>query len=226
MNVFQEAQRFWLFLQSPSVMRRQESLDAPQAARLLVLAALVLAAVYAVAVPFQQRVAVAHGATNLFDDGSIPQGVIITLALVMVPIEELIFRFWMRRPRALPLCAGGAALLTALSFGPASSLTNWLAFGAFGIGCVIWAHVRKLAPDGPYEDWLSRHFGLWVWGSILLFAGLHLSNWTIDTVSVAVLALVLPQLALGLMASFVCLRAGFLWAVALHLANNLYSFML
>ncbi|MFC3149035.1 hypothetical protein [Piscinibacterium candidicorallinum] len=226
MNVLDEARRFFAFLQSPSATRRLEALDTRQSARLLVLAALVLAAVYAVAVPFQQRVAIAHGATNLFDDGSIPQGVIITLALVMVPIEELIFRLWMRRPRALPLCAGGAALLMTLSFGPAGQMTNWLAFGAFGMGCVIWARVRKLPPDGPYEAWLSRHFGLWVWGSILLFAGLHLSNWTVDTLSPAVLALVLPQLALGLMASFVCLRAGFRWAVALHFANNLFALTL
>jgi hypothetical protein len=226
MKPFDEAAHLWTFLRSPAAIRRLEPLTTWHAFLLWIAVALLLELVYLIVLPFQEKVALAYGATNLFDDPTLPQGALLAIALVAVPIEEIAFRLWMRRVRLLPLCAGGAVSLAVLSLGPATSVTNWIAVLALGVGATAWVYVRKLPPDSPFDQAVGQHFGVLVWASILMFAVLHLGNWSIDRFFPAAFALVIPQLALGVMVSFLCVRAGFMWAVMLHLANNLYAFTL
>ena len=150
----------------------------------------------------------------------IPEAMVLLLAVaILPPLEELAFRGWMTgRPRALfPL---GVAILAALVLvrlqgaGP-----GWLApaitLGAGGVAAAGAVALRRidLAPL-----WFTRNFKWFFWGSTILFASAHYSNY--PAMSLAHLPLVLPQFWSGLVFGFTRLRFGLLRSILLHCASN------
>jgi hypothetical protein len=222
MNLALERALLWRFMRAPASLRGLERPDAGTAVRLCAAVTVLLWVVYAVVVPITGLVAEFFDAEHFADTHPLPARQELVLALIWAPVaEELVFRLWMRWPRLLPLCMGGFVLFAALTASSSAASFDAIGFAAlFGaVGTWVWLRSRPLGSG--YDQWVDRNFNALVWGSIALFAGVHLSNWQVHEVSPVLLLLVLPQLAAGVMISFVCLRAGFLAAVGLHFANNL-----
>lgn len=150
----------------------------------------------------------------------IPEAMVLLLAVaILPPLEELAFRGWMTgRPRAL--FALGVAVLAALVLvrlqgtGP-----GWLA-PAITLAAAVVAAAGAVAlrrkDDAPL--WFSRNFKWFFWGSTILFASAHYSNY--PAMSIAHLPLVLPQFWSGLVFGFTRLRFGLLRSILLHCASN------
>lgn len=147
--------------------------------------------------------------------------------LVIPPVEEILFRLWLRVSRKTILIFSAviglvALLLTSLvSFWITVSL---LCFGAFTALVVLVGNKEKI------EMVAARHFGILFYLSIFIFGLAHIFNYTPLTWQIWLLApvLVLPQFVLGSMLGFIRVRYGILYAILFHIAVNasLLSFVL
>jgi len=67
----------------------------------------------------------------------------------------------------------------------------------------------------------AKSFRIWVYVFVAAFAFIHITNFEMSPkILLFSPLLVLPQLNLGIFASYICLRFGYLWAVLLHGAYN------
>ena len=153
----------------------------------------------------------------------IPEAMVLLLAVaILPPLEELAFRGWMTgRPRAL--FALGVAVLAALALvwlqqtGWAEA--RWLAPAiTFGAAAVVAAGMIALRHKDRTPLWFTTNFKWFFWGSTILFASAHYSNY--PAMSLAHLPLVLPQFWSGLVFGFTRLRFGLARSILLHCASN------
>ena len=142
--------------------------------------------------------------------------------LAIPPIEEVTFRLWLRVSRSalfavaflvffvgillLPVSQAGAVLLIALSV---SILVATL-----------------MGYDGDIERVMARHFGFFFYGSTVLFALAHITNFIPLNAQTLLFApvLVLPQFLVGTMLGYVRVRYGIGYAILFHVVVNAVLF--
>lgn len=152
----------------------------------------------------------------------IPELMVLVMAVaILPPLEELVFRGWMTgRPAALVLLGGALAIglimgLTHTAQVPFLVPTLVIAGLVVTLTAVWLLRQRDAAPG-----WFTRNFKWFFWGSTLLFASAHYSNY--PALTAAHLPLVLPQLWSGLVFGFTRLRFGLLRSILLHCASNAF----
>jgi membrane protease YdiL (CAAX protease family) len=143
---------------------------------------------------------------------------LIGFIVVAAPLgEEALFRGWLSgRPghilAVLALLAGGAALFLA-----GSSIVK---LAGVGLGVAVAAAVLFLLRGRPALPWFQRHFAWFFYGSALLFASVHLTNFAGAGASPALLPLVLPQFVLALILGYLRVNRGLLTGAAMHMLHN------
>ena len=150
----------------------------------------------------------------------------LLMGIVIAPlIEELMFRSWLGGKRAailgLPILAAALAVLTTAEL----DLPPILTFGlAMGLGVLILAVARQYASRTDGQRTTARHrlFPYAFYGSAILFALLHLSNYEGGLSSPIMLLAVLPQGIMGLLLGYVRMRFGILPVILFHAAYNAF----
>jgi membrane protease YdiL (CAAX protease family) len=146
----------------------------------------------------------------------------LLLAFIVVgaPLgEEALFRGWLSgRPghilAVLALLVGGAALLLANG--------SFLKLAGVSLGVAIAAAALFLLRERPALPWFQRHFPWFFYGSAVLFASVHLTNFAGAGAgaSPALLPLVLPQFVLALILGYLRVNRGLLTSAAMHMLHN------
>lgn len=152
----------------------------------------------------------------------IPEAALLLLTIaVLPPLEEIVFRGWLAgKPWQLfalaTVALAGIALGAAQAFGPGLVVLGVLVLAVVALvaGTVILRR-RQEAPA-----WFTANFHWFFWGSALVFAAAHYSNY--KEMSLAHLPVVLPQLWSGLVFGFTRLRFGILRSMGLHMASNAF----
>jgi hypothetical protein len=166
--------------------------------------------------PIVIGVAQKAGATHAVDPANLPW----LLALLWAPIvEEILFRYGLRRP-AIALWLVPVMIL-ALWIGPGVAQTVMFVLTAVAL---YRATSHNPMPGVRARIWL-RWYRRWFWlifhASVLLFAALHLYNFTFASVQWWMLvALMLPQWFTGLVLGWIRVMRGIGAAILLHAAFN------
>lgn len=183
--------------------------------------------------PLAAAAAGAGGAEHRLDIHKIPW----LHAIIWAPIvEELVFRYGLRRPAQLlwvwpiavicvfvgPVWYAQVLLLLTFLFmtlGPAAR-GRPLQWHSSSSGA--W---RKLLLGAAWPwSWrkrYSRYFGAWFWGSTVLFAGMHLYNFKLSQVPYYIWPfLVVPQCFTGLVLGWLRVRHGIGASILLHALFN------
>lgn len=176
--------------------------------------------------PLAASVATSAGAQHRLDLANIPWKQAILWAPV---IEELVFRYVLRRPSqflwVLPVAlwcmfSGPQTITVSLVIAIVLLLyvrPTWAAgqqsvFNAIALG--------KAWPKHWYKTYV-RYFGWVFYGSTLLFAALHLYNFKFEQISFWVLPLlILPQFMTGLVLGWLRVRRGIGASIILHAVFN------
>ncbi len=164
--------------------------------------------------PLAAGVASATGATHRLDPSNIPW----MLAIVWAPIvEELMFRFWLRRPGALLWLIPGFIAL--IYYGR----NVWSAtFLAVLLALTAWRHLPLMRWN---LRWLRRYQRVFPWvfyASTATFAVVHLTNFANLAGSAWWLwpVLVLPQFITGMVLGWIRVRRGIGAAILMHACFN------
>lgn len=182
--------------------------------------------------PLAAMAAGAGGAEHRLDIHDIPW----LHAIIWAPIvEELVFRYGLRRPAQLFWFWPVAVVCVVL--GPIwyAQVLLLLAFLAMALGpaargrSLQWGPnqgvVRKLLFGAAWPwSWRKgyiRYFGWWFWGSTLIFAGVHLYNFSLHKVPYFIWPfLVVPQCFTGLVLGWLRVRHGIGASILLHAIFN------
>lgn len=146
------------------------------------------------------------------------------MAIVFAPIaEEIAFRSWLSgrsgHIAALLLVFGVGGALAASGMTNSPETVNVKAIGAaaallVGAVAVLWALRRRDA-----MGWFQKLFPLFYWFSAVLFAGIHLLNFSVENM-VTILPLILPQFAIGLVLGYLRVNYGLWSSMLLHMLHN------
>lgn len=152
----------------------------------------------------------------------IPELALLVLTIaVLPPLEEIVFRGWLAG-KPWQLFALGVVALAGIALGAAQVFgTDLLVLGVVVLAVVALVAgtvVLRRRQDAP--RWFTANFHWFFWGSTLIFAAAHYSNY--KEMSLAHLPVVLPQLWSGLVFGFTRLRFGILRSMALHMASNAF----
>lgn len=138
----------------------------------------------------------------------IPAGWLYLMIAVAAPLwEEFVFRLWMgMRGWMLPIFTTGATVVAFFNY------SQPLALGAGVLALILtYVNLPKL------KHHMDIHFRWWFYGSVLIFGVSHLGNFEL---SLWALPLVMPQLLLGLVISFIRVQRGFWLGVLFHAGWN------
>ena len=151
-------------------------------------------------------------------------GRLVLYAIVIAPlVEEGLFRSWLGGRRSavvgLPVLAALMAVLLAAPDLPGMAVAGLAACLAFAVGVVV---RKTFALDGQsVAAARATLFPAAFWGSAVLFALLHMTNYTDGTLALPLLLLaVLPQGLVGLVLGYVRMRFGLVSAIAFHAGYN------
>lgn len=152
--------------------------------------------------------------------GRFPKEWLLPAVVIAAPVlEELLFRGWhsgTRRALWLLACAcvgiGGIFMLGS----PERQMTGLVLLAGAVIAALAGAAAlrRNTAPIG----WFARGFPAIFYLATALFALVHLGNY--DTIGLAVLPLVVPQLWAGLVLGYIRQKIGLGGAILAHAASN------
>lgn len=210
---------FLRFLRSPDVLD-PVGLRAPGAfGALAVLAALNFAVLLLVVLPFIAAWQDAFDLPAPTAFGEMDARYLPFFAIVLAPVsEEMLFRGWQTgRPRALWLlgCALAAIALVALTLNsarPVMTATGLAGLAALaGIG---WMALRNHPTPAAY--W--RFYPLVFYAVVALFSLAHVLNY--PSVSLAGVALVLPQFWSALVLGYTRIRIGLTGSILVHAVSN------
>ena len=154
-----------------------------------------------------------------------PDTTLILLGVLVVPpIEEVVFRLWLRVNRSalfavaflvlfvgvllLPVSNRGAVLLIALS--------------------VLILVATLMGYDADIERVVAHYFGFFFYGSTVLFALTHITNYEPLNATTLLFApvLVLPQFLMGTVLGYVRVRYGIGYSILFHVVVNAILFVL
>jgi membrane protease YdiL (CAAX protease family) len=142
---------------------------------------------------------------------------LIAFIVIGAPLgEEILFRGWLSgRPghilAVLALLAGAVAVIA----GAGGTLSL---LGAIGLLVAVGALFLFRRRDAL--EWFRRHFAWLFYASAVVFAAVHLSNFSLAGGSPALAALVVPQFLLALILGYLRVSQGLLAAAALHMLHN------
>lgn len=146
---------------------------------------------------------------------------LIALVLIGAPlIEELVFRAWLPgKPGYLiaivlliaAVIVGGFVSTQGLS----TSITG--AFSLIALLAALLSLIALVRRQPPH--WYTVTFPIFFWLSTLAFALIHLANFSQGSLA-ALLPLVIPQFALGMLLGYLRVRIGLWAAILLHSAHN------
>lgn len=143
---------------------------------------------------------------------------LVVFIVIGAPLgEEILFRGWLSgRPghilAVLALLGGGGVAL--IGAGGTLSLV-----GA-GLGLVLALAALVVLRRRDAMGWYQRHFAWFFYGSALVFAAVHLTNFAAAGASPALVALVVPQFLLALILGYLRVHHGLLAGAALHTLHN------
>lgn len=144
-------------------------------------------------------------------------------AIVFAPIaEEIAFRSWLSgRPGHVAFIVLSIAAIAVIGLsGTAQVLdinpvTGLLALALFLAGIVSTFVLRRRGAMG----WFQKAFPFFYWFSALAFASIHLLNFSVENMA-AILPLVLPQFAIGLVLGYLRVNYGLWTSILLHMLHN------
>ena len=150
-------------------------------------------------------------------------GRMVLMVVVLAPlIEELLFRSWLGAPRACLYGLPVVAALTAVMMGGGSASGAFVlpvaaVLGFLAVAVIMRARSLSDAGASAMRDTL---FPWAFWGSAIVFAALHLANFTDGITTPLLLLAVLPQCLLGLVLGYVRMRFGLAPAIGFHGGYN------
>ena len=144
----------------------------------------------------------------------------ILSVIVLLPfIEEVLFRSWLRKKWALvymPLIL--CAIVLVLIFELGNTTRNFVFLVALAtVSISLLASQAEIPETGLVNRYVKRAFPVIFWGSAILFALMHISNFsTYNEVGAFVVFLTSTQLVGGLFYGFICMRFSFSAAFLSH----------
>ena len=152
--------------------------------------------------------------------GGYPSGVLVPAVVLVFPLcEEVLFRGWLTgRPRALWLLAMGlviAALLIAVTFHRHDQIASLCVLATAIAALAGWLVLRQRTTA---PRWFTGPFGLWFYGSVVVFGLLHMANYA--HFGWALLPMISPQLWAGLVFGYLRMRYGLLASSLAHGLGN------
>ena len=144
--------------------------------------------------------------------------VLIGFMVVGAPLgEETLFRGWLSgRPGHIAAVLALLAGFAAFALGPTEIVKLAAALVGVAVAVVALFAFRKRDAFGFFQ----RHFRWFYIASVLLFAGIHLTNFAGAGFSPTLLPLVLPQLLLALILGYLRVNRGLLTGATLHMLHN------
>lgn len=157
------------------------------------------------------------GATHRIDPANLPW---LTAVLWAPLVEEMLFRYGLRRPRQVLWLIPG--LMPVVLYGP--KLWTGLLLAAFVI-LACWGVRQRAEPlkgwDTAWRRYYLTHFGLVFHLVALTFAAVHLTNFVYSKTPYWLMPLlVLPQWLTGLVLGWMRVRRGIGAAILLHATFN------
>lgn len=204
---------YLLFLRSPSYVREPQPVQWREMAAMFIL---YIAAGFLLGILIYEIVELSHLSHQLEDVGTVE----IWLAVLLVPpVEELLFRIWLRVNRRTLLIFSGVIFFIALLL--ISYVNYWIMAGVLSLGVLI-ATMAIWGEEARIESIAARHFGFLFYLSVFVFGLVHIFNYSPLTWQTWLLApvLVLPQFIVGSMLGFIRVRYGILYAILFHAAVN------
>lgn len=204
---------YLLFLRSPVYVSKPYAV---QWREMLTLFALYIAIGFTLGFVIYKITEVIHLNHQLEDLGATE----IWLAILLIPpIEELLFRIWLRVNRKTLLILSGIFFFLAFLLIPYANY--WIMAGVVGVGILI-AAIALWRKEKYVQNLAARHFGVLFYLSVLIFGLVHIFNYTPLTWQTWLLApvLVLPQFIAGSMLGFIRVRYGILYSILFHTAIN------
>jgi membrane protease YdiL (CAAX protease family) len=144
--------------------------------------------------------------------------VLIGFMVIGAPLgEEIIFRGWLSgRPGHIAAVLALLIGFAAFALVPGEAVKLAAAIAAVVIAIIALVAFRKRDALRVFQ----RHFGWFYAASVLLFAGIHLTNFAGAGFSPTLLPLVLPQFLLALILGYLRINRGLLTGAALHMLHN------
>lgn len=157
--------------------------------------------------------------------GQASPAMLLFYGVILAPlIEEVVFRSWLGGRRAcilgLPILVSLFAVATAV----VADVSPIMSFAlAGGLSVLVLGVARQFAALSPPAQKAARWrlFPVAFYGSALLFALLHMSNYEGGLSSPIMLLAILPQFFVGLILGYVRMRFGLVHAVVFHALYNL-----
>lgn len=145
--------------------------------------------------------------------------------VILAPlIEEVVFRSWLGGRRACILGLPVLVSLFAVATAVVADVSPILSFAiAGGLSVLVFGIARQFAALSPSAQKAGRWrlFPFAFYGSALLFAMLHLSNYEGGLSSPIMILAILPQFLVGLILGYVRMRFGLVHAIVFHGLYNL-----
>lgn len=139
-------------------------------------------------------------------------------------IEEIVFRSWLGGRRACILGLPILVSLFAIAIAVVADVSPMVSFAiAGGLTFLVLGVAKQFSALSPAAQKAARWrlFPVAFYGSALLFALLHLSNYDGGLSSPIMLLAILPQLLVGLVLGYVRMRFGLVHAIVFHGSYNL-----
>ena len=149
------------------------------------------------------------------------------IAIIFAPlVEEVLFRSWLAHVRgillAMPIFACLATILAINRQNNPDSLLTLMACGIILTAFAVYTRRYRQTYNRPHHHAAAvQHIFPYVfWAAAIVFALIHIGNYSSDHFDPAVVLLAAPQFMIGLILGFVRMRYGLLAAIGLHGAYN------
>jgi uncharacterized protein len=138
--------------------------------------------------------------------------------------EELVFRGWLRLTKSrwsIAICFALFGSLVSLILG-SLNLISWILPASILLGVLS---IASIVNRDKTVDFFNTHFRILYYGSLVLFAAAHLSNYP-DISRYWYLAplVVIPYLIGAIALSYIRMKFGLFFSIIFHFTNNLLSF--
>lgn len=152
-----------------------------------------------------------------------PDTTLILLGVLVVPpIEEVVFRLWLRVNRGALFAVAFLVLFVGVLLLPVSNL-GAVVLIALSVLILV---ATLMGYDANIEQMVAHHFGFFFYGSTVLFALVHITNFTpLSTLTLLFTPLlVLPQFVVGTMLGYIRVRYGIGYSILFHVVVNAVLF--
>jgi hypothetical protein len=154
-----------------------------------------------------------------------PNTTLILLGVLVVPpIEEVVFRLWLRVNRSALFAVAFLVLFVGVLLLPVSNLGAVLLIAL----SVLILVATLMGYDADIEQVVAHHFGFFFYASAVLFALTHITNYTPLNPQTLLFAplLVMPQFIVGTMLGYIRVRYGIGYSILFHVVVNAILFVL